>query len=329
MITSKEGSIITKTMFKFVCALLSLTTCYVVGFAPPAATSAAVGSSAASSTQVLMSASTPPPSRRDVLIGTGAAASLLLINPSVAEAKDVTPQSAANKANESFQGVYLDPKHPTGYRTLMAVKGSSNKATMTLNDGNEDSKTFSDIPVSVDNDELTFDFGFKGGPKGIKGKLSPDKQSITFEDGNTWTKNFYKYDGIYKVTKVGATANSGHDASISEDAYRVIRKSKADIILEINDTGNPKDTYTVDGAIGTLFSVPTSSITFFYGGKYAGQTSAEVNFMDSLRDWQRGGDGNPNKDNPTVEAQLSLQEWNTVFPYGTITFPDKTVWTRQ
>jgi hypothetical protein len=278
-------------------------------------------------------ASTPPPSRRDVLKSAGSAAATaaasMWINPSAAQAVP-TAQSAANKANESYQGVYFDPNHPDGYRVLMAAKGSGNKATMTLSDGvpkdsKEEPKTFREIPVRFDNeDEFVFDFGFKNGPNNIKGKLSPDKQSITFEDGNTWTKNYYKYDGIYKVT-------SGGDPSLSkDDAYRVIRKNGSEIILELNDTGNPKDSYFVDGSVGTLFAIPTCSLTFYFGGKdNASSASSEYSFMDALYDMQRGNDAPTVEDDGTVIGQLSLlQDWNSLFPYGTMTFPDKTVWTR-
>ena len=236
------------------------------GFAPLRSASTA----AVTTTQLGM-ATTPPPSRRDVLKNAGkaaAAASCILLNPTPAQAlfdAGITAQSQQNKANESYQGVYSDPRHPDGYRVLKAVKGSDNKATMALCDGvpkgsTDEAKTYRAIPVSVDNGDLVFDFSFKGGPKGIKGKLSPDKQSITFEDGNTWTKNANKYDGIYKVT-------SGGDPSLSSDAYRIVRKNGPDILLESNDTGNPKDTRFVDGSVASLFSIPTSDITFYYGGE--------------------------------------------------------------
>lgn len=319
---------------------LSLTACFVDSFAPlsalavgPAATTAGT----CSTTQLWMSSA--PPSRRDVLKSTGtkaatAAAACLWIHPNVAQAvfdSPITTQSAANKANESYQGVYFDPKHPDGYRVL--VKESANKATMTLSDGGPqggggaEPKTFRDISVRVDNDsEFVFDFGFKNGPKDIKGKLSPDKQSITFEDGNTWTKNYYKYDGIYKVT-------SGGDPSLSKDAYRVLRKNGPEILLELHDAG--KDTIFVDGSVGTLFSIPTCSLTFYFGGKKqdaAGASANEYSFVDALYDFQRGNDvsqaSTSNNNDGTVIGQLSLQDRNTVFPYGTITFPDKTVWTR-
>lgn len=318
-----------------VCCLLAALVSFSHGFAPPprSASTAAV----ATATQLGMTTTTPLPppssSRRDVLKNAGsaaaAAAASIWLNPSPAQAlfgdSGITAQSAANRANESYQGVYSDPRHPDGYRVLMAVKGSDTKATMTVCDGvpkgsADEPKTYREIPVSVDKDEFVFDFGFKGGPKNIKGKLSADKQSIAFEDGNTWTKNANKYDGIYKVT-------SGGDPSLSSDAYRIVRKNGPNIMLEINDTGNPKDTRFVDGSVASLFAIPTCDITFYYGGKQAAEAAASYNFMDSLRDFQRGNDAPTNEYGGTV-GQLSLQDKNTVFPYGTITFPDKTVWTR-
>merc|ERR1711966_381866 len=112
-----------------VCCLLSALVSVSHGFAPlrPAAT--------VTTTQLGMT-TTPPPSRRDVLknAASAAAASCVLLDPTPAQALDrgITEQSAKNKANESYQGVYADPRHPDGYRVLKAVKGSDNKATMTL-----------------------------------------------------------------------------------------------------------------------------------------------------------------------------------------------------
>lgn len=315
------------TMFRFSCFLFSLVsispgTCFVSTFAPSTAATRTSISKLWMSTE-----------RRDMLKSSGGAAATwvasFFINPNAARAFGTpTAQSAANKANESYQGVYFDPNHPDGYRVLMAVKGSDNKATMTISDGvpkgsTEAPKTYRDVPVHVENnDELVFDFGFKAGPKGIKAKLSPDKQSLIFEDGNKWTKNYYKYDGIYRIT-------SGGDPS-KADAYRVLRKNGPEIILEVNDTGNSRDSFFVDGAVGSLFAIPTCEIAFYFEGRdKALAATNEKSFVDALYDFQRGIDSSTSASTGgKVVGQLSLQETNTVFPYGTITFPDRSVWTR-
>merc|ERR1719253_525796 len=68
--------------------------------------------------QLMMSSS--PQSRRDIFsnaasIAANVGISALVLSPSSANAFQpgpVTAQSAANKANESYQGVYTDPNHP-------------------------------------------------------------------------------------------------------------------------------------------------------------------------------------------------------------------------
>ena len=101
-----------------VCCLLSALVSVSHGFAPlrPAST--------VTTTQLGM-ATMPPLSRRDVLknAGSAAAASCILLNPTPAQAlfdAGITAQSQQNKANESYQGVFVDPRHPDGYRVLKA-----------------------------------------------------------------------------------------------------------------------------------------------------------------------------------------------------------------
>ena len=165
MISAKEErtySLNTK-MFRLICFVAVLTSSWVVdGFNIPSSSSMTQGAATltTSATQLCMSSSSSsqPPSRRDVLknaaVAAAAVSPLLVINPNAAQAAfslqgSMTEQSAANKANESYQGVYFDPNHPDGYRVLMAVKGSDGKATMTLCDSNEDgAKTFRDIPAA-------------------------------------------------------------------------------------------------------------------------------------------------------------------------------------
>ncbi|CAB9529913.1 expressed unknown protein [Seminavis robusta] len=167
----------------------------------------------------------------------------------------MTEQSALNKANEGYQGVYFDPNHPDGYR-IIRTDSKTGKTTMTLSDGvptQEEAKTYTAaVTVDGNNNAFVFDFSFKGGPKNLKATLADDKQSLAFEDGNIWTKNYYKYDGIYKVTSGPGSEN--------KDAYRVIRRNKPDILLEVNDTGNPADSKSCPmGKVGSLplaFHVP-------------------------------------------------------------------------
>lgn len=322
----------TTTMWKFYSCFLALVSFsgFVASFAPPSAKTTA---GCASTTELAMSSS--PSSRRDLFQQTGAAAialgtSTLIQHPREVQAISLqgpmTEQSALNKANEGYQGVYFDPNHPDGYR-IIQTSSKTGKTTMTLSDGvpkgsTEEAKTYTAAVTFDGKDSFVFDFSFKGGPKNLKATLSQDKQSLAFEDGNVWTKNYYKYDGIYKVTSGPGSEN------LSKDAYRVIRKKRPDILLEVNDTGNPADSKFVDGAIGSLFSIPTSEITFYYNGKGAAQAAASYSAMDALYDFQRGNAPPTTNEYGGTVGQLSFQDRNTVFSYGTITFPDKTVWTR-
>jgi hypothetical protein len=119
--------------------------------------------------QLMMSSSTPESaSRRDILSNAASFAafgfSALVIDPNAAAAASlrsltggaVTAQSAANKAAESYQGVYTDPNHKEGYRVIMA---SGKGAKMTLSDGAGD-ETYKNIPIGVSGNELSFDFSF-------------------------------------------------------------------------------------------------------------------------------------------------------------------------
>ena len=126
----------------------------------------------AAKTSRLMMSSSSSQSRRDILSNVAAVGlSALVLDPSKAAAFNFKPgpptaQSAANKAAESYQGVYSDPNHPEGYRVIMA---SGKGATMTLSDGVEkdapegtEEKTYKNIPVAIKegSNELSFDFSF-------------------------------------------------------------------------------------------------------------------------------------------------------------------------
>ena len=127
-----------------------------------------------STTSQLMMSSSPQSTRRDIL-STGALVGLsaLVISPNDASAGSfrvgpITPQSAANKAAESYQGVWSDPMHPNGYRIIMASP-SGGGATMTISDGLEkdapegaEAETYKNVPVAIKegSNELSFDFSF-------------------------------------------------------------------------------------------------------------------------------------------------------------------------
>lgn len=126
---------------------------------------------AKTSHQLMMSSSSQ--SRRDILSNAASVAavglSALVLGPNDAAAFQpgpITAQSAANKAGESYQGVYSDPNHPEGYRIIMT---SGKGATMTLSDGvakdapdGTEEKTYKNIPVAIKegSNELAFDFSF-------------------------------------------------------------------------------------------------------------------------------------------------------------------------
>lgn len=278
-------------------------------------------SSRTAKSQLMMASSES--SRRHILSNAVSVAALgisaLVLDPNTAAAASlrvgsITAQSAANKAAESYQGVYSDPNHPDGYRVIMA---SGNGATMTLSDGGSGDETYKNIPIGVIGNELSFDFGFKGGPKGVVAVLSDDKQTITFPDGNKWTKNANKFDGIYKDPKY-------------PNGYRIIRKFRGstkviNFIAEVNDTGNEKDSVFVQGSHASLFSIPTASFTFYDlpgTEKVVRQKEKPTNIVS----YALHSSNDDSMGVPTV-GQFSLEESNTVFPYGTITFRD-TVWTR-
>ncbi|KAL7531727.1 hypothetical protein ACHAWF_003891, partial [Thalassiosira exigua] len=409
-----------------------------------------------------------PSSRRDVLstaasAAFGLSALVALDPPEAARAASfrtgpVTPQSAANKAAESYQGVYTDPNHPEGYRVVMASGGG--KAIMTLSDeGGIDAETYKNVPVGptlskvgrgrpwsgfrrVDIFEkllslssgvgdsllvadlcspkrtskagqvaaifipiarvdvkgpaavvLAFDGVFstfgggggggvqtrplvfvplarssprllrrllkdglvrenvrfvsfpedlcsslffrygivsnvhgqgkEGGPKGVVAKLSEDKQTITFPDGNTWTKNSNQYDGVYK--------DPNHPKG-----YRVVRKFRGatkDIrfLAEVNDTGDAKDSKFVAGSYDSLLAIPAVAFTFYDYPGYAGETGGQARekATDIVSYAMQGGFSNdPHPNETKLVGQFSLEDKNPRFPYGTITFPDGTVWTR-
>merc|ERR1740117_794535 len=244
-------------------------------------------------------------SRRDIfknaIIATATAGAVFAISPNIAEAKKPTVARPI-----SFQGVFYDPKHPDGYRTIIAAsKKKGGAAIMNLSDGvpkgsEEIEKTYKNqsVKVSADGKQLTFDFGFKGGPKNAIGTLAEDGRSIAFEDGNVWIKNKNQYDGVY--------SDPQHPSG-----YRVLRKKKGSIMeVELNNvgTGSPKDSIFIKGKHQSLFSIPTVAISFQFPVKNA--------LPDTFGSTEE------------IIASLYLIDGNSLAPYGTITFPDGNRWTQ-
>jgi len=153
----------------------------------------------------------------------------------VAKASEKDEKKNAKKSTVvalNYQGVFADPKHPRGYRIIIAGKKG---ATMKLQDTPE-GKIYN-IPIKVTNDkkkgtELTIDFSPKGGPKNIVGTVLPSG-NIAFTDGNTW-KKAKGLQGLYADPQY-------------PNGYRVIRQAAGSkgIVVELKD--NQK---------GNLVSVP-------------------------------------------------------------------------
>ncbi|OEU23545.1 hypothetical protein FRACYDRAFT_259416 [Fragilariopsis cylindrus CCMP1102] len=274
------------------------------------APSAATRRTAVVNSQLMMaedsseSSITSTSSRRDIfknaIIATATAGAVFAISPNMAEAKKPTVARPI-----SFQGVFYDPKHPDGYRTIIAASKKGGAAIMNLSDGvpkgsEEIEKTYKNqaVKVSADGKQLTFDFSFKGGPKNAIGTLAEDGRSITFEDGNVWIKNKNQYDGVY--------SDPQHPAG-----YRVLRKKKGSIMeVELNNVGvgSPKDSIFIKGKHQSLFSIPTVAISFQFPVKNA--------LPDTFGSTEE------------IIASLYLIDGNSLAPYGTITFPDGNRWTQ-
>mmetsp|Transcript_54868 Transcript_54868/g.59470 ORF Transcript_54868/g.59470 Transcript_54868/m.59470 type:complete len:305 (-) Transcript_54868:38-952(-) len=268
-------------------------------------------------TSPLMMATSPQQSRRDLLttvVGTAtAAAAALVMAPSAVEAKDAAP--AATGVTGS-QGVWFDPKHPDGYRAIRIKGGKS--GVMTLSDGlskeeildEKVEKTYNDIPVKLNGEDntLTIDFSFKGGPKDVVGVLSEDGKKLTFPDGNTWVKNKFKFDGVYSVTDTtGKTLIPG--------AYRVLRQGKerknkgfTTIVNVELGSDKGKSTFVKAKQQGSLLAIPTVDFTFYQ--------------------LPTGGSGKEAKVEEEVIGSLYLVKRNTIAPYGTFVFPDGTRWSQ-
>lgn len=145
-----------------------------------------------------------------------------------------------------YQGVYMDPKHPKGYRLLV---GDDKKANVQLQDDFKGEIFMLPVKIQTDKNKeevkLAFDFSPKGGPKdavailGEKGGTS----TLNFPDGNVWKKE----TGIIGVYKDG----------INPKNIRVIRKDKGSTLAV--DLINGRKTTTISaksGASKVLFDFP-------------------------------------------------------------------------
>jgi len=257
------------------------------------------------------SSSSQQQSRRDLLttvVGTATAtAAALIIAPSAVVAAEPAWRS---------QGVWFDPKHPDGYRTIRVLKGCKG-GVMTLSDGvskeemleEKVEKTYNDIPVKLNDidNNLTFDFSFKGGPKDVVGVLSDDGKKLTFPDGNTWVKNKYKFDGMYSVTDTtGKSLIAGRYCFLRQGKERKNKGFTTIVNVELgSDKG--KSTFVKAKQQGSLLAIPTVDFTFF-------------NLPT--------GTGKDAKVEEEVIGSLYLVKRNTIAPYGTFVFPDGTRWSQ-
>mmetsp|Transcript_8713 Transcript_8713/g.10209 ORF Transcript_8713/g.10209 Transcript_8713/m.10209 type:complete len:303 (-) Transcript_8713:88-996(-) len=269
-------------------------------------------------TSQLMMASSKHQSRRDILttvVGTATAtAAALVMAPTVVEAKDTAPAATGFTGS---QGVWFDPKHPDGYRAIRIKGGKS--GVMTLSDGlskeeildEKVEKTYNDIPVKLNGEDntLTIDFSFKGGPKDVVGVLSDDGKKLTFPDGNTWVKNKFKFDGVYSVTDTTGK-------NLIPGAYRVLRQGKERknkgfttiVNVELGSDKGGKSTFVKAKQQGSLLAIPTVDFIFY--------------------NLPTGGSGKEAKVEEEVIGSLYLVKRNTIAPYGTFVFPDGTRWSQ-
>lgn len=137
----------------------------------------------------------------------------------------------------NVSGVYEDPKHPKGYRVILAKQGALT-GTMQLRDG-PDTELFV-IPVKVKKDtkkgiSLGIDFSVKGGPKDVSGTVSQVGNSgpirITFPDGNVWKKET-GIEGVY--------SDPNHPTG-----YQVIRKGSGSTVTVESKNDDKKTTEPV------------------------------------------------------------------------------------
>lgn len=84
------------------------------------------------------------------------------------------------KAQGGVEGVYSDSNHPGGYRVIRQ-RGEGFVVEL------KDDSDVIEIPAkSPSSKEIEFDFSPKGGPSKLSGTV--EKGTITFPDGNVWTR---------------------------------------------------------------------------------------------------------------------------------------------
>lgn len=93
-----------------------------------------------------------------------------------------------------FAGDYSDPNHPSCPRIIdsetsdsASVQGADASSGEGYScDGSTD-ESWGPLPAKISGSTIIVDFSSKGGPSDLTGVYS--NNGITWEDGNTWTKN--------------------------------------------------------------------------------------------------------------------------------------------
>lgn len=173
-------------------------------------------------------------------------ASVLTPHPLPALAINDEDDDDAGSISLKYNGVYTDSNHPKGYRVLI---GNGKRATVELQD--DPNGEVYRLPVKVETSssseegeegevtQFLFDFGPKGGPNGIVGVFTKDREGIpivTFSDGNTWKKRETGPVGVYS------------DGLDREKLY-VIRQFKGPE-LRVDIVAEGKDTTTIRAKAG-------------------------------------------------------------------------------
>jgi len=197
-------------------------------------------------------------SRREVLASSAAA--MVVAGVPLDALADVSKiPEPTDPAKFSFNGVFKDPKHPKGYRT---IAGAPNKdGTLVLQD--DPKGEVYKIPIKSMKDEETgkitiaMDFSVKGGPSDVLATVNKDS-SISFPDGNVWKKE----RGIAGVYIDGYAPYPKY--------RRVIRQESGKLAI---DMVNGKKTFTIYAKAGS------TNITVDFPGKTCTATISVKNGM--------------------------------------------------